>query len=135
MLEFNVSQVRELKGAPLSVIALLSISPLPVSQDWLARSSGYTDKPIHQACQYLQEQGLISNTRSGWFMPKATQAPLVIQSVAEPLQALAAPHQQSLPDDLEVLDASVDSGSEEGLDQLDGVDEEENMKGYDPDDT
>ena len=74
MLEFNVSQVRELKGAPLSVIAQLSISPLPVSQDWLARSSGYTDKPIHQACQYLQEQGLIEHTRLGWFMPKAVQA-------------------------------------------------------------
>ena len=100
MLEFNVSQVRELKGAPLSVIALLSISPLPVSQDWLARSSGYTDKPIHQACQYLQEQGLIERTRSGWFMPKAAQAPLAIQNEAEPVQALAAPQEQCLPDEL-----------------------------------
>ena len=68
MLEISVWQVSKLKGAPLSVLALLAHSPQPVNQDWLARLSGYTDKPVSKACKYLQEQGLIQRTRSGWTM-------------------------------------------------------------------
>lgn len=66
MLDINVGRVRELKGAPLAVLVLLAVSPRPVSQLWLMRSSGYSDKPVRMACEYLLEQGLINFSRSGW---------------------------------------------------------------------
>ncbi len=61
-------RIRELKGAPLSVALLLTLNPAPASQDWLERASGYTDKPIQQACRYLQEQGLAEKTSAGWIL-------------------------------------------------------------------
>ena len=66
MIEFTVSKVRELKGAPLACLVLLSLSSLPVSKEWLARTAGYTDKPISQALSYLQDQGYVGWSRSGW---------------------------------------------------------------------
>lgn len=58
--------VRELKGAPISIILVLSFSTLRVTQEWLERATGYTDKPVSQALQYLREIGLVDHTRSGW---------------------------------------------------------------------
>jgi hypothetical protein len=73
----SVGRVRELKGAPLAVLALLAIFPLPVSKEWLARSSGYTDKPIQMACQYLLEQGMVDRSRSGWFLAQDLRRSLI----------------------------------------------------------
>jgi hypothetical protein len=73
--------VRELKGAPLSIIIALGLVRQRVSQGWLERSTGYTDKPISQALQYLREVGLVDETSSGWQLVKenAKQLPLVMQ--------------------------------------------------------
>lgn len=68
MITFSVSDVRTYKGAALSCLVLLALSPLPVTQEWLERSSGYTDKPISQALSYLAELGRIVHTRSGWHL-------------------------------------------------------------------
>ena len=83
-MEFSTRHVRELKGAPLAILVLLAISPLPVSKEWLARSSGYTDKPIHQACSYLKEQGLIDCSSGGWFLAAGFQMPLPGRIYSEP---------------------------------------------------
>ncbi len=76
MIEFTVSKVRELKGAPLACLVLLSLSSLPVSKEWLARTAGYTDKPISQALSYLQDQGYVGWSRSGWSLANGFQFPL-----------------------------------------------------------
>ncbi len=81
MLEISVEQVSKLKGAPLAVMALLANSPQPVTQRWLTRLSGYTDKPVRHACQYLQELGIILHTRAGWFMLQQERpAPLTVRN-------------------------------------------------------
>jgi biotin operon repressor len=79
--ENPIRMVRELKGAPLSIIIALGLVQQRVSQGWLERSTGYTDKPISQALQYLREVGLVDETRSGWQLVKenAKQLPMVMQ--------------------------------------------------------
>jgi len=63
MTQFTNQMVRELKGPALSVVVLLILNPGGVSQEFLERSSGYTDKPISQALAYLAETGRIVKTR------------------------------------------------------------------------
>ena len=75
MLHINVRQVRELKGASLAVLVLLAQAPQPVNKAWLARSSGYSDKPVKAACDYLLEQGLIDNCPTGWRLAAESQKP------------------------------------------------------------
>jgi hypothetical protein len=62
--------VRELKGAPLSIVMVLMMVKHRVSQEFLERSTGYTDKPISQSLSYLKEAGLIDHTSSGWQLIK-----------------------------------------------------------------
>ncbi len=68
-----VRMVRELKGAPLSILFLLGFVKQPVSQEWLERNSGYTDKPVSQALQYLQEHGLVMHSSGGWIASSNAQ--------------------------------------------------------------
>jgi len=63
---FTVESVRTLKGAPLSIVAALSLVTLGVSKEWLARNTGYTDKPIAQALAYLREHGYVVESAQGW---------------------------------------------------------------------
>lgn len=113
MLELSVANIRELKGAPLAVLVLLSISVLPVSQEWLSRSSGYTDKPIHQACQYLYEKGLIDHSSCGWFMLQDSQLPLGIRNYSDQTAQLEAPN---TPDDQEKSEPWNNSDSDNDSD-------------------
>ena len=57
--ENPIRLVRELKGAPISIILVLSFSTVRVTQEWIERATGYTDKPVSQALAYLREIGLI----------------------------------------------------------------------------
>jgi len=69
MTDFSVRLVKELKGAPLSVwMALVFARGVPVNQNWLARNTGYTDKPIHQALAYLFEHGFVTQVEAGWII-------------------------------------------------------------------
>ncbi len=61
-----VRLVKELKGAPLAVLVLLSFSPVPVSRKWIEVHCGYSDKPVTKALYYLQENGFITKTAAGW---------------------------------------------------------------------
>lgn len=66
--------VRELKGAPLSIWFVLQIVRQPCKQEYLERKSGYTDKPVSQALQYLKEIGLVVYLPlAGWML--SSQAP------------------------------------------------------------
>jgi hypothetical protein len=83
MIEFCSRNVRELKGAPLAIVVLLTMTPIPVTKDWLARSSGYTDKPVSQACSYLKENGWIDCSSAGWFLAEGFQLPLPGRNYSE----------------------------------------------------
>lgn len=79
IIENPVRLIRELKGAPLSIIFALSLVRQRVTQEWLERSTGYTDKPVSQALAYLQEIGLVNKTGAGWQLTgSARQLPMPI---------------------------------------------------------
>ncbi len=73
--QFSARLVRELKGAPLACFMLLLLSNDPVSNEWLCRMSGYTDKPIAQALKLLSsdEYKLVRRSRGGWILSHAFQ--------------------------------------------------------------
>ena len=67
--------VKECKGAALSILVLLATNQQlgggAVTQEWLERHSGYTDKPVSQALAYLSETGRITRTSAGWVLAGA----------------------------------------------------------------
>jgi len=75
-LQFNNRMVHECKGAALSVLVLLVINRGGVSQQFLERNSGYTDKPVSQALAYLQENGIVIRTSAGWQIAAGATIPL-----------------------------------------------------------
>ena len=75
-----IRMVRELRGAPLTVLFALTIVKQRVSQLWLERTTGYTDKTISQALGYLQEINLVDHTGAGWQLTgQARQLPMPLQ--------------------------------------------------------
>lgn len=79
MIENPIRMVRELKGAPLSILFALSIVQMRVSQEYLERVTGYTDKPLALGIGYLAEIGLVDKTSSGWGLTGAArQLPLTL---------------------------------------------------------
>lgn len=82
--ENPVRMVRELKGAPISIVIALSMVNMRVTQEWLERSTGYTDKPVSQALAYLREIGMADKTSSGWQLTgEAQQLPLPVGQLDE----------------------------------------------------
>jgi hypothetical protein len=79
--ENPIRMVRELKGAPLSILLVLTLVHQRVSQGYLERATGYTDKPISQALAYMREVGLVDETRAGWQLIKENvmQLPLTLE--------------------------------------------------------
>lgn len=69
-IENPIRLVRQLKGAPISVLWALTIARQPVTEDWLIQVTGYTDKPVRAALGVLVEYGMISrNGRyGGWIL-------------------------------------------------------------------
>jgi hypothetical protein len=92
MANFSVRLVKELKGAPLSVLmALLFAGEVPVNLAWLARNTGYTDKPVRQALAYLCEHGFVLRAGRGWKIGgKSAQLLLSASDQAEIAEAEAA---------------------------------------------
>jgi hypothetical protein len=64
--------VKECKGAALSILVLLATNHQleggAVTQEWLERHSGYSDKTVSQALAYLQETRRILQTSVGWLL-------------------------------------------------------------------
>lgn len=103
-LEFTSTMVKTLKGAPLSVLILLSLARQPVSAQYLERESGYSDKAVNSALLYLADHGLITrNGRYSWQIANGVKAlPLMNEldePVEEPLQAEAEVCAQTLEPD------------------------------------
>jgi len=95
--ENPIRMVRELKGAPISILWVLFYAQQRVSQEFLERSTGYSDKPVSQALAYLEEIGLINHTRSGWQLihNNQMQLPLPLTLEGGPGPAALSPDQDS----------------------------------------
>jgi hypothetical protein len=81
MLNNPISLVRELKGAPLSCLFACLIAHQAVGAEWVARVTGYTDKPVKQALLLLEELGfLVRINRCHWGLSAgAAQLPLMAE--------------------------------------------------------
>ncbi|MCC6147782.1 MAG: hypothetical protein IT308_09465 [Anaerolineaceae bacterium] len=88
---FSMEMLRTLKGPPLAVlIALLSVRQ-PVQADWLARATGYSDKPVKQALELLAEYGMATrNGRYAWQIADGVQ-PLPFLDAPAPEAPAATP--------------------------------------------
>jgi predicted transcriptional regulator len=72
---------RKYKGAPLACLWVLIFTKQRVSQSFLQSMTGYTDKTISSALQYLKEDGLIEHSNYGWMLASdvTQQLPLTFQ--------------------------------------------------------
>lgn len=71
------TDIRALKGAPLSVVVLLMAQTQPVSVTYISSMTGYSYKPVEDALLYLQTMGKVSRVgRYGWQIAEAIQPPL-----------------------------------------------------------
>jgi hypothetical protein len=68
--------LRELKGAPLSVLLAFVITRTTLSADWLVTQTGYTDKPVTQALKLLTARGWLTKSMGGWRLCEGVQLPL-----------------------------------------------------------
>lgn len=103
---FTAEKVRALKGAPLSIMVLLSLEGTGVSNDWLVANSGYTGKPIASALGWLQEHGYVVLTSRGWKLAGNTrQLPLSAEPFAPGSDP--APLQAGVPLDDQAVDGSA----------------------------
>ena len=75
-----IAIVRECKGPALAILWLLLVVKRPVSQEWLERHTGYTDKPVSQALEYLRETQRIDRNHAGWVLREGIQLSLPILS-------------------------------------------------------
>lgn len=88
-MELTTTLLRTLKGAPISVYLALILAQQPVSAEWVARTTGYTDKPVLSALKFLEENHLVTrNERYGWQSAAGVQQ-LPIMTPARTLDAQA----------------------------------------------
>jgi len=57
-----LTALRSLKGAPLSCLVALMFASQPVGKEWLSRITGYSDKPVSAALDYLLEMGFVTSS-------------------------------------------------------------------------
>ena len=95
--ENPLENLRALKGAPVSVFLALMFAGRdkigPVSNEWLERATGYSDKPVSQALAVLKDYHLVLQTSRGWTLANgAVQLPLMVEDSTdnnqEPLNSL-----------------------------------------------
>lgn len=79
--------VREMKGAPLSVVMLLAMTGLALSNSAICAGTGYSDKSVANALDYLNEIGMVVRSAGGWKVAEAVQLalPLVPPQIEEPV--------------------------------------------------
>lgn len=74
MIEFTAGTVRMLNGAPLSVLVALMIDRQPHGVSWLSGVTGYSDKPVMAALEFLAEMGFVTrNGRYAWQLASGVQ--------------------------------------------------------------
>lgn len=120
-----LQMVKLLKGAPLAVLMLLNIAQRAgqdlVGAEWLARHSGYTDKPVSQALVLLEEYGLAARSgRSGWQLANGARQHLLMSLLDGEPGADAQPPTQNETENFRLasrinLDSRLDSIKESSL--------------------
>ena len=60
--------VRELKGAPLSILLVLQFCKRNVTARWLCQQTGYSDKPVADGLRFLMERGMVTRIGHSGFM-------------------------------------------------------------------
>lgn len=85
VVDFGPRSLREMRGVSLAILVALSLAgSVGVSQEWLERVTGYTDKWVSQQLKYLSEIDLIIPTSNGWILSgPVKQLPLGL-SLEEP---------------------------------------------------
>ena len=102
--ENPIRMVCEFKGAKLSIIIVLGLVHQRVSQEWLERNTGYTDKTISQALAYLEEYGFTDHTNAGWQLTSEKARQLVMPLELEEEN----PTEQEKEDNVVIIDADQD---------------------------
>jgi hypothetical protein len=71
---FSLQTVKAIKGAPASILwALVWSGGQPLSAAFLARVSGYTDKPITAGLALLEDYQFVVKVRGGWHLAEGLQ--------------------------------------------------------------
>ena len=81
-IEDPLSMMRQLKGAPLSILVVLSITNQPAQAKWLSTITGYSDNTISRALVLLKGMQIITcdSHRSNWRLTNdVLQLPLAPQ--------------------------------------------------------
>jgi hypothetical protein len=78
-LDDPIKMLRQLKGAPLSVLLALVWTRTRLSADFLVTVTGYTDKPVTQALKLLTAYGWITKVQGGWQVSAGVQLPLMLE--------------------------------------------------------
>lgn len=88
MIEFSVGTVRMLNGAPLSVLVALMLDRQPHGVSWLSGVTGYSDKPVMAALEFLLEMGFVTrNGRYAWQLADGVQQlPIMREELPAPVQ-------------------------------------------------
>jgi len=102
--ENPIRMVCEFKGAKLSIIIVLGLVHQRVSQEWLERNTGYTDKTISQALAYLEEYGFTDHTNAGWQLTSEKARQLVMPLELEEENTT----EQEKEDNVVIIDADQD---------------------------
>jgi hypothetical protein len=73
-----LSLLRQLKGAPISVLLACYWAGQPVSHKWLVQQTGYSSYAVTQALGYLTECQFLTHVTGGWMITDgAKQLPLM----------------------------------------------------------
>lgn len=78
-----VSLARKFKGAPLAILWVLIFNNQRVSQKYLISLTGYTDKTVTSALQFLETEGLVNRQYNGYQLTQALQLPLLLDADPE----------------------------------------------------
>jgi hypothetical protein len=70
--------VRELRGAPLSIVVLLMATRQAMSNQALVGGTGYSDKTVSSGLAYLEQIGLVVRSSGGWRLTEGQQLPLTM---------------------------------------------------------
>ena len=66
-MQLEVSMIRTLKGAPISILLALAMIKQPVTVEWLQTATGYSDKSVARGLKVLKEFGFAQrNGRYAW---------------------------------------------------------------------
>jgi len=68
--------VREMKGAPLSILVLLMMTRQAMSNQLVVGGTGYSDKTVAAGLDYLEQIGMVVRAAGGWRIAEGVQLAL-----------------------------------------------------------